>query len=309
LTSIEGVAVSGSAAEGLTIGGITFNNGGIMGEVNMDQAKEVSYTMKINGLDLYTGVSEWDKGSMALGKDAQIAAYTGATSFNATAIGTRAIADGDNAIAIGAYSTAYTEDDQPEGNAIAIGTNARAITANSIAFGYQTYANQNAGKSVALGAYSSVDASDTVSFGHKNGDKYYDNMNNDEKNYTDNLFRSLVNVKDIELNTADDGTGGAITGLTSINGVAVSVSTAAGLTVSGVTLNGGKVNEVALGLKGGTGSDKDNVLVGTVDVTQMQADVAGKADTATVSTLSNKVGTAESDIGNLKKNTAGISVV
>lgn len=48
--------------------------------------------MKINGLDLYTGVSEWDKGSMALGKDAQIAAYTGATSFNATAIGTRAIA-------------------------------------------------------------------------------------------------------------------------------------------------------------------------------------------------------------------------
>ena len=308
LTSIEGVAVSGSAADGLTIGGITFNNGGIMGEVTMDQAKEVSYTMKINGLDLYTGVSEWDKGSMALGKDAQISAYTGATSFNATAIGTRAIADGDNAIAIGAYSTAYTEDDQPEGNAIAIGTNARAITANSIAFGYQTYANRNAGKSVALGAYSSVDASDTVSFGHKNGDKYYDNINNDEKNYTDNLFRSLVNVKDIELNTADDGTGGAITGLTSINGVAVSVSTAAGLTVSGVTLNGGKVNEVALGLKGGTGSDKDNVFVGTVDVTQMQADVAGKADTATVSTLSNKVGTAESDIGNLKKNTAGISV-
>ena len=68
------------------------------------------------------------------------------------------------------------------------------------------------------------------------------------------------------------------------------------------------MNEVALGLKGGTGSDKDNVFVGTVDVTQMQADVAGKADTATVSTLSNKVGTAESDIGNLKKNTAGISV-
>ena len=101
---------------------------------------------------------------------------------------------------------------------------------------------------MALGAYSSVDASDTVSFGHKNGDKYYDNINNDEKNYTDNLFRSLVNVKDIELNTADDGTGGAITGLTSINGVAVSVSTAAGLTVSGVTLNGGKVNEVALWL-------------------------------------------------------------
>ena len=64
--------------------------------------------------------------------------------------------------------------------------------------------------------------------------------------------------------------------MTSINGVAVSVSTAAGLTVSGVTLNGGKVNEVALGLKGGTGSDKDNVFVGTVDVTQMQADVAGK---------------------------------
>ncbi|MDO5381012.1 MAG: hypothetical protein Q4E98_09115, partial [Acidaminococcaceae bacterium] len=466
-----------TAASG-TIGGITFNNGGIMGEVT-----EYNYKMKINGIDLYTGISEsWDKGSMAFGKDAEIAAYTGATSFNATAIGTRAIADGDNAIAIGAYSTAYTEDDQPEGNAIAIGTNARSISANSIAFGYQTYANQNTGNSMALGAYSSVDASDTVSFGHKNGDKYYDNINNDEKTYTDNLFRSLVNVKDLELNTADDGTGGAITGVTSINGayfsaatdqshlligsdertstnnnntgigissiadgdstvavgyeaiaaegrsiaigasskayaddsivigegseitntglgsialgrgtkvvsqnsiaignranisdesqvysvaigadsttskakqvsfghkkddldaggssfgddlfrsvvnvadiemhggitgltsiegVAVSGSAADGLTVSGVTLNGGKVNEVALGLKGGTDTDKDNVLVGGVDVTKMQADVAGKADKATVDTLSNKVGTAESDIGNLKTNTAGISV-
>ncbi|WP_455656362.1 YadA-like family protein [Phascolarctobacterium sp.] len=237
LTSINGVAVSGSAGTGLTVGGITLNNGGIMGEVT-----EYNYKMKINGIDLYTGISEeWDKGSMAFGKDAQIAAYTGATSFNATAIGTRAVADGDNAIAIGAYSTAYTEDDQPEGNTIAIGTNARAIAANSIAFGYQTYANQNTGNSMALGAYSSVDASDTVSFGHKNGDKYYDNINNDEKTYTDNLFRSLVNVKDLELNTADDGTGGAITGLTSINDVAVSGSAATGLTISGITLNNGGI--------------------------------------------------------------------
>lgn len=415
LTSINGVAVSGTAAAGLTVGGITLNNGGIMGEVT-----EYNYKMKINGIDLYTGISEeWDKGSMAFGKDAQIAAYTGATSFNATAIGTRAIADGDNAIAIGAYSTAYTEDDQPEGNAIAIGTNARAIAANSIAFGYQTYANQNTGNSMALGAYSSVDTSDTVSFGHKNGDKYYDNINNDEKTYTDNLFRSLVNVKDIELNTADDGTGGAITGLTKVNdvhfvidkdnenvaisdeepwstssviigigAVATTDSTAIGnqaealnvdstavgmmakasgevsvavgvgaeavgdaaIAIGGganaghsesvaigydsttsaanqvafgkmtdpatfrslagikdITLTGA-VNGVTLGVKGGTADDKDNVLVGGVDVTKMQTDVAGKADKATVDTLSNKVGTAESDIGNLKTNTAGISV-
>ncbi|MCD7883977.1 MAG: hypothetical protein LUI87_09820, partial [Lachnospiraceae bacterium] len=457
LTSINGVAVSGSADAGLTVGGITFNNGGIMGEVT-----EYNYKMKINGIDLYTGISErWDKGSMAFGKDAEIAAYTGATSFNAMAIGTRAIANGDNAIAIGAYSTAYTEDNQPEGNAIAIGTNARSISANSIAFGYQTYANQNTGNSMALGAYSSVDASDTVSFGHKVGDGYGDAY--PSKTYTDNLFRSLVNVKDIELNTADDGTGGAITGVTSINGayfsaatdqshlligsdertstnkkntgigissiadgdstvavgyeaiaaegrsiaigasskayaddsivigegseitntglgsialgrgtkvvsqnsiaignranisdesqvysvaigadsttskakqvsfghkkddldaggssfgddlfrsvvnvadiemhggitgltsiegVAVSGSADAGLTVSGVTLNGGKVNEVALGLKGGTDTDKDNVLVGGVDVTKMQTDVAGKASQTAFDTLNETV--------------------
>ena len=395
----------------------------------------------INGMDLYTGLlNEDDEGSMAFGQGAQIAAYTSTTSYNATAIGTGAIADGNNAVALGAYSLAYTDDDQTEGNAIAIGGCSQALTSNGIALGYQTYTGVNAHNSLALGGYSSVYDSDTVSFGHKKGDKY--DWTDDSKTYTDNLFRSLVNVKDLELNTADDGTGGAITGVTSINevnflinqdnewvvisdtdkdkfgqcsvvigigatatsdgtaignvaeaigldstaigimakangtsavavgalaqasdsaiaiggnanatgsesiaigydsvasaekqvsfghkkgdinvngnsmtedlfrsvvnvadiemhggitgltsieGVAVSGSAAAGLTVSGVTLNGGKVNEVALGLKGGTGTDKDNVLVGGVDVTKMQTDVAGKASQTAFDTLNETV--------------------
>ncbi len=457
-----------TAASG-TIGGITFNNGGIMGEVNtygdVDQVKEASYTMKINGLDLYTGVSEFDKGSMAFGKDSVIGNITGANTFDAIAIGTGADAESENAIALGAHSLAYTEDDMV-GNAMAIGAYAGAYSSNSVAFGYQAYvsrfdnSNNLINNSMALGTNSSVNTSDTVSFGHKVGDKYGNYW--DEKTYTDNLFRSLVNVKDLELNTADDGTGGAITGVTSINGayfsaatdqshlligsdertstnnnntgigissiadgdstvavgyeaiaaegrsiaigasskayaddsivigegseitntglgsialgrgtkvvsqnsiaignranisdesqvysvaigadsttskakqvsfghkkddldaggssfgddlfrsvvnvadiemhggitgltsiegVAVSGSAADGLTVSGVTLNGGKVNEVALGLKGGD-TDKDHVLVGGVDVTKMQTDVAGKASQTAFDTLNETV--------------------
>ncbi len=458
-----------TAANG-TIGGITFNNGGIMGEVNtygdVDQVKEASYTMKINGLDLYTGVSEFDKGSMAFGKDSVIGNITGANTFDAIAIGTEADAESDNAIALGAHSLAYTEDDMV-GNAMAIGAYAGAYSSNSVAFGYQAYvsrfdnSNNLINNSMALGTNSSVNTSDTVSFGHKVGDKYGNYW--DEKTYTDNLFRSLVNVKDLELNTADDGTGGAITGVTSINGayfsaatdqshlligsdertstnnnntgigissiadgdstvavgyeaiaaegrsiaigasskayaddsivigegseitntglgsialgrgtkvvsqnsiaignranisdesqvysvaigadsttskakqvsfghkkddldaggssfgddlfrsvvnvadiemhggitgltsiegVAVSGSAADGLTVSGVTLNGGKVNGVTLGIKGGTAADKDNVLVGGVDVTKMQTDVAGKASQTAFDTLNETV--------------------
>ena len=464
-TTAYGMSSTGvlTAASG-TIGGITLNNSGIMGKVTED-----NYKMKINGLDLYTGINEeWDKGSMAFGKDSIIGNITGSTTFNAIAIGTGADAESDNAIALGAHSLAYTEDDMV-GNAMAIGAYAGAYSSNSVAFGYQAYVarfdnsgdNNLINNSMALGTYSSVNTSDTVSFGHKKGDGYGDAY--PSKTYTDNLFRSLVNVKDLELNTADDGTGGAITGVTSINGayfsaatdqshlligsdertstnnnntgigissiadgdstvavgyeaiaaegrsiaigasskayaddsivigegseitntglgsialgrgtkvvsqnsiaignranisdesqvysvaigadsttskakqvsfghkkddldaggssfgddlfrsvvnvadiemhggitgltsiegVAVSGSADAGLTVSGVTLNGGKVNEVALGLKGGTDTDKDNVLVGGVDVTKMQTDVAGKASQTAFDTLNETV--------------------
>ena len=420
VTSINDVAVSGSAAAGLTIGGITFNNGGIMGEVTED-----NYKMKINGLDLYTGINEeWDKGSMAFGKDSVIGNITGSTTFNAIAIGTGADAESDNAIALGAHSLAYTEDDMV-GNAMAIGAYAGAYSSNSVAFGYQAYVarfdnseeHNLINNSMALGTYSSVNTSDTVSFGHKVGDGYGDAY--PSKTYTDNLFRSLVNVKDLELNTADDGTGGAITGLTKVNDVhfvidkdnenvaisdeepwstssviigigavattngtaignqaetlnvdstavgmmakasgEVSVAVGVGAEAVGdtaiaiggganaghsesvaigydsttsaanqvafgkmtdpatfrslagikdITLTGA-VNGVTLGVKGGTAADKDNVLVGGVDVTQLQTDVADKADKTTIDTLSNKVGTAETNISNLKTNTAGISV-
>ena len=261
LTSINGVAVSGSTAAGLTIGGITLNNGGIIGEVTED-----NYKMKINGLDFYTGINEeWDKGSMAFGKDSVIGNITGSTTFNAIAIGTGADAESDNAIALGAHSLAYTEDDMV-GNAMAIGAYAGAYSSNSVAFGYQAYVarfdnseeHNLINNSMALGTYSSVNTSDTVSFGHKVGDGYGDAY--PSKTYTDNLFRSLVNVKDIELNTADDGTGGAITGLTSINGVYFSAAA--------------DQSHLLIGSDERTSTNKNNTGIGVLSVADGDSTVA-----------------------------------
>ena len=78
--------------------------------------------------------------------------------------------------------------------------------------------------SVALGDDSSTSAENQVSFGHKAGDKYGDGGRDI---YGSDLFRSLVNVADIEMH-------GALTGVTGIDGVTVSGTDAStGLTVGG----------------------------------------------------------------------------
>lgn len=124
------------------------------------------------------------------------------------------VVDADNVVAIG-YNAA-----SDSSNAVAIGSNTYA-SYDGTALGYAaqgTYHN-----AVAIGAYSGTTEENQVSFGHKAGDRNYA----DGSDYSDDLFRSLVNVADIEMH-------GALTGVTGIDGVTVSGTDAStGLTVGG----------------------------------------------------------------------------
>ena len=216
-------------------------------------------------------------------------------------------ADSDNVIAIGYES--YSDSD----NAVVIGSYAQAGY-NSAVLGY--YAMASYQKSVAIGAYSETTEENQVSFGHKAGDYNVE----DGSNFTDDLFRSLTNISDIEMH-------GALTGVTGIDGVTVSGTDAStGLTVGGnavigktdtpfsstgfavdkegavtaKTVNGAAITSNSFN---GVTLEKDassHYKVGGVDVTKMQTDVAGKAEAATVTALDTRVGKSETDIVTLK---------
>ena len=122
------------------------------------------------------------------------------TADNIVAIGYRASSDSDNGVAIG--SNAYASYDST-----ALGYAAQSVRHNA----------------VAIGAYSGTTEDNQVSFGHKAGDTNYA----DYSKFTDDLFRSLTNVADIDMH-------GALTGVTGIDGVTVSGTDAStGLTGGG----------------------------------------------------------------------------
>ena len=124
------------------------------------------------------------------------------------------VAEADNVVAIGYRASSDSN------NGVAIGSNAYA-SYDGTALGYAAQGNDN--NAVAIGAYSGTTEENQVSFGHKAGDRNYA----DGSDYSDDLFRSLVNVADIEMH-------GALTGVTGIDGVTVSGTDAStGLTVGG----------------------------------------------------------------------------
>ena len=124
------------------------------------------------------------------------------------------VAEADNVVAIGYRASSDSN------NGVAIGSNAYA-SYDGTALGYAAQGNDN--NAVAIGAYSGTAEENQVSFGHKAGDTNYA----DYSKFTDDLFRSLTNVADIEMH-------GALTGVTGIDGVTVSGTDAStGLTVGG----------------------------------------------------------------------------
>ena len=141
------------------------------------------------------------------------------SAIDAVGIGNYAKVSGDGSVAIGYGAEAMSNMAMYP---TAIGFFARAIGDDVVAIGAYSYAEHE--YSVALGDDSSTSAENQVSFGHKAGDKYGDGGRD---TYVRDLFRSLVNVADIEMH-------GALTGVTGIDGVTVSGTDAStGLTVGG----------------------------------------------------------------------------
>ena len=235
---------------------------------------------------------------------------TNVSGNDATGVGSGVSADGENSVAVGSNAFATAD------GATAVGSASRVYAEGGSALGYGTSVAAAHTNSVAIGAKSATGAANQVSFGHKVGDR----NEYGGSNFTDDLFRSLVNVADIEMH-------GALTGVTGIDGVTVSGTDAStGLTVGGnavigktdtpfsstgfavakdgavtaKTVNGATIT--GTGFNGVTlekGADS-HYKVGGVDVTKMQTDVAGKADAATVTALDTRVGKSETDIGTLK---------
>ena len=219
---------------------------------------------------------------------------TNVSGNDATGVGSGVSADGENSVAVGSNAFATAD------GATAVGSASRVYAEGGSALGYGTSVAAAHTNSVAIGAKSATGAANQVSFGHKVGDR----NEYGGSNFTDDLFRSLVNVADIEMH-------GALTGVTGIDGVTVSGTDAStGLTVGGnavigktdtpfsstgfavakdgavtaKTVNGATIT--GTGFNGVTlekGADS-HYKVGGVDVTKMQTDVAGKADAATTLT-------------------------
>ena len=185
-----------------------------------------SETICKNALVIGNGTSVAGDGALAIGyyanqREGSFAGGIGSIAINGW------VTDGNYNVAIG--GSAETAD-----NIVAIGYRASSDSDNGVAIGSNAYASYDSTalgyaaqsvrhNAVAIGAYSGTTEDNQVSFGHKAGDTNYA----DYSKFTDDLFRSLTNVADIDMH-------GALTGVTGIDGVTVSVTDAStGLTVGG----------------------------------------------------------------------------
>ena len=170
---------------------------------------------------LASGTSFYGDASVMIGLDIDNSA------IDAVGIGNGVKVSGDGSVAIGYGAEAMSNMAMYP---TAIGFFARAIGDEVVAIGGSSYAVHEF--SVALGDDSSTSAENQVSFGHKAGDKYGDGGRD---TYGSDLFRSLVNVADIDMhgnislggewkeNTTsglyESNGKGELNGVTSINGV------------------------------------------------------------------------------------------
>ena len=185
-----------------------------------------SETICKNALVIGNGTSVAGDGALAIGyyanqREGSFAGGIGSIAINGW------VTDGNYNVAIG--GSAETAD-----NIVAIGYRASSDSDNGVAIGSNAYASYDSTalgyaaqsvrhNAVAIGAYSGTTEDNQVSFGHKAGDTNYA----DYSKFTDDLFRSLTNVADIDMH-------GALTGVTGIDGVTVSGTDAStGLTVGG----------------------------------------------------------------------------
>ena len=178
-----------------------------------------------NAIAIGNGAYAGGNGSLAIGFDSN---GNAASAGGVGSISLNAMASGDHNVIISGWADAY--------DSVVIGYGSSTDNSNVVAIGNGSYggadgtvlgyaAGTDGRNSVAIGAKSSVASGDDdkVSFGHKVGDTNYA----DGSDYSDDLFRSLINVADIDMH-------GALTGVTGIDGVTVSGTDAStGLTVGG----------------------------------------------------------------------------
>ena len=184
---------------------------------------ELNGVTSINGV-IFAKDSMHNQGGLLIGTLAPDTYYAGAWSvmigtdidnsaIDAVGIGNNIKLTGDGSVAIGNGAQSLED-------GIAIGFSSHAIGYDVVAIG--TYSYSEYANSVALGSKSVALEDNQVSFGHKADDK-----DSEGDIYGSDLFRSLVNVADIEMH-------GALTGVTGIDGVTVSGTDAStGLTVGG----------------------------------------------------------------------------
>ena len=220
--------------------GVTSINGNVLVPMNEDvtnkslaigtgaafTSRYSSETICKNAIVIGNGTSVAGDGALAIGyyanqREGSFAGGIGSIAINGwVSDGNYSVAingfveEADNVVAIGYRASSDSN------NGVAIGSNAYA-SYDGTALGYAAQGNDN--NAVAIGAYSGTTEENQVSFGHKAGDTNYA----DYSKFTDDLFRSLTNVADIEMH-------GALTGVTGIDGVTVSGTDAStGLTVGG----------------------------------------------------------------------------
>ena len=184
---------------------------------------ELNGVTSINGV-IFAKDSVHNQGGLLIGTLDPDTYYAGAWSvmigtninnqaIDAVGIGVDIELGGDGSVAIGNGAQSLED-------GIAIGFSSHAIGYDVVAIG--TYSYSEYANSVALGSKSVALEENQVSFGHKADDK-----DSEGDIYGSDLFRSLVNVADIEMH-------GALTGVTGIDGVTVSGTDAStGLTVGG----------------------------------------------------------------------------
>ena len=169
---------------------------------------ELTGVTSINGAVLQMDVND-DEFMTAIGVKSYANSY-------GSAFGWYARAEGQYSVAVG-----YAAETDRAG--VALGYNAKAKADGGTSLGMDAEVGEEHTNSVAIGSYSVTNAANQVSFGHKTGD-------NDVESgltYKTDLFRSLVNVADIDMH-------GNLTGVTGIDGVTVSGTDAStGLTVGG----------------------------------------------------------------------------
>ncbi|MDO5380561.1 MAG: YadA-like family protein [Acidaminococcaceae bacterium] len=247
---------------------------------------ELTGVTKINGVNFYANydmstlfIGEADapagevSNSVGLGVGANHSIFG---SYN-IAIGADSSADGTSNTVVGANATVWNSH-YSVNDTTSIGSGSRVAEHYGTALGAQAMVDEGHTNSVAIGYNSHTSKENQVAFGDVS----------DKSSY-----RSLAGISDIEMT-------GALTSA-SINGATVTATKFNGVTlgtdgkVNGATITSNSFNGVTL-----EQDASSHYKVGNVDVTQLQTDVAGKADTTTVNELSSKVDTAGTDISALQ---------